>query len=778
MRVRISGLAGVAVLGMVQPVLAQQSTVPAAQVITPTAPGAASPGVPKPSPAKAASAKGGVIEDVIVTATRRPERLQRVPISITSVGERELKQRGTDDLAGIAQLAPGLNLNNQGVAQENPTLRGVSTGASTNQGAQQATVGLYLDDIPAQSAAVQGGAVDIPLFDIQRVEVLRGPQGTLFGSGSLSGGIRILTNKPDLENYGATIDLTGSGTEDGGANDALNLEGNFPIVPDKLAVRVVGYDRFASGYIDNIATRQRDVNDLRNYGGRVLVDAQPTQALNVLLTFIHENDYGSSDGRSIYGTSNPDIDPVRDEEQLSEAGQFAQYVGYNLAASYDLGSVQLFDSTTYAVRESGGSLDFSGFQNLVLGLFHAPAGDFDRPDAGNDFSQSDTFTQEVRLASEGDGPLKYTLGAFYQHITGTAGQTIFSPLVEDYLGSLLGGPKPAYGNLGDLQASAQQSEEALFGEGTYTAGKFDFTLGLRASRTEVSFVTKTTGLTFTDSLSSVPVVTPGSQKGYPITPRFAVDYRATNDLTIYAQISRGFRTGGPNLTYGFSPGIPASYTSDTLWNYELGEKALLLDGRLRINSDVYFIDWSNIQIPTQSPAGNLFIQNAGNAHSFGLETEIAASPTRWLDVGTSVSLNRAEIATNDPALVRATGALGVFTGDRLPAAPEFTITDYAQVNFSALAHPAYVRVDENYVGEESTDFANEGAKFGNYSLVNLRAGMHFGSAEIVAFVNNAFDNNGINNALEATFADHYATQLKSAFRNRPLTAGLTFRDAF
>ncbi len=775
---RISGFVGaVAVLGVAQPCFSQQST-PAAQAITPTAPGAASPGALKTVAPGTVPAARGAIEDVIVTATRRPERLQRVPISITSVGERELKQRGTDDLGGIAQLAPGLNLNNQGVAQENPTLRGVSTGASTNQGAQQATVGLYLDDIPAQSAAVQGGAVDVPLFDIQRVEVLRGPQGTLFGSGSLSGGIRILTNKPDLERYGATVDLTGSGTENGGANDALNLEANFPIVPDKLAVRVVGYDRFASGYIDNIVTRQRDVNDVRNWGGRVLVDAQPTQDLNVLLTFIHENAYGSSDGRTIYGTNNPDIDPARDEGSLSEAGQFAQYVGYNLAASYDLGDVQLFDSTTYAVRESGGSLDFSGYQNLVLSLFGAPSQDLNRPDAGHDFSQSDTFTQEVRLASEGSGPFKYTVGAFYQHITGSAGQTIFSSLTENYLGSLLGGPQPAFGNLGDLQATQQQSEEALFGEGTYTVGKFDATLGLRASRTDVSFVTRTTGLTFTDSLSTVPVVTPGSQKGYPITPRLALDYRATQDLTIYAQISRGFRTGGPNLTYGFSPGIPASYTSDTLWNYELGEKALLLDGRLRVNTDVYFIDWSNVQIPTQSAAGNLYIQNAGNAHSFGLESEIAASPTHWLDVGTSVSLNRAEIATNDPTLVRATGVLGVFTGDRLPAAPQFTITDYAQLNFDVAHYPAYFRVDENYVGEESTDFADKGAKFGNYSLVNFRAGVHVGSAEVVAFVNNAFDNNGINNALEATFADHFATQLKSAFRNRPLTAGLTFRNSF
>ncbi len=767
-----------AVLGVAQSCFAQQVTSPAAQAITPTAPGAASPGAPKPTSAGKTPVRHDAIEDVIVTATRRPERLQRVPISITSVGQRELKQRGTDDLGGIAQLAPGLNLNNQGVAQENPTLRGVSTGASTNQGAQQATVGLYLDDIPAQSAAVQGGAVDIPLFDIQRVEVLRGPQGTLFGSGSLSGGIRILTNKPDMETYGAAIDLTGSGTAHGGANDALNLEANFPIVADKLAVRVVGYDRFASGYIDNVVTRQNEVNDVRNYGGRVLVDAQPTDASNVLFTFIHENAYGSSDGRSIYGTSNPDIDPAHDEDALSEAGEIAQYVGYNLAASYDLGSVRLFDSTTYAIRQSGGALDFSGYQNLVLGLFGAPEQEQNRPDPGHDFSTSDTFTQEVRLSSEGDGPLKYTVGAFYQHITGSAGQTIFSTLTENYLGSLLGGPKPAYGDLGNLQATQQQSEEALFGEGTYSVGKFDFTLGLRASRTDVSFVTKTKGLTFTDSLSTVPVVTPGSEKGYPITPRFAVDYRAAPDLTIYAQISRGFRTGGPNLTYGFSPGIPASYTSDTLWNYELGEKALFLDGRLRVNSDVYFIDWSNIQIPTQSAAGNLYIQNAGNAHSYGLETEIAASPTRWLDVGTSVSLNRAEIATNDPTLVRATGAVGVFSGDRLPAAPQFTITDYAQFNFDVLRYPSYFRIDENTVGEESTDFADKGAKFGNFSLVNFRAGIHLGSAEVVAFINNAFDNNGINNALDATFADHFATQLKSAFRNRPLTAGLTFRDSF
>ena len=742
------------------------------------------------SPVEAASAQSAApkasgtpqqqspIEDVVVTATRRPERLQRVPISITSIGQAELKQRGTDSLTDIAQIAPGLNLNNQGVAQENPTLRGVSTGAGTNQGAQQATVGLYLDDIPAQSAAVQGGAVDIPLFDIQRVEVLRGPQGTLFGSGSLSGGIRILTNKPNLDTYQAAFDVTGSGTEHGGANDALNLEANFPIVTDKLAVRVVGYDRFASGYVDNVVTGQKGVNDVRNYGGRVLVDAQPTEQLNVLFTLLDENAYGSSDGRSVYGSSNPNIDPPLEENTLSEARQDARYLAYNLDASYDFGSVRVTDSSTYAIRQSAGFLDFSGYQNLVLGLFSAPARDLNLPDPGHDFSRSDTFTEEVRLSSEGDGPFRYTLGAFYQHITGTAGQTIFSPLVESYLGSLLGGAKPAYADLGDLQATAQQSEEALFGEGTYTTGKFDFTLGLRASRTQVSFVTETAGLTFTNSLSPVPVVTPGSQKDYPITPRFAVDYRATDALTIYAQISRGFRTGGPNLTYGFSPGIPASYTSDTLWNYELGEKAMLLGGRVRVNTDVYFIDWSNIQIPTQSPAGNLFIQNAGNAHSYGLESEIAASPTRWLDVGASTSLNRAELATSDPTLVRASGAIGAFTGDRLPAAPQFTISAYTQLNFEALQHPAYFRIDENYVGEESTDFADEGAKFGNYNLVNLRAGIHLGAAEVVAFVDNAFDNQGINNALVATFADHVPTQLKAAFRNRPLTAGLTLRDSF
>jgi outer membrane receptor protein involved in Fe transport len=711
-----------------------------------------------------------VIEDVIVTATRRPERLQRVPISITSVSEKELKQRGTDSLTDLAQFAPGLVMNNEGVAQENITMRGISTGAATNEGAQQATVGIYLDDIPAQSAALQGGAVDIPLFDIQRVEVLRGPQGTLFGSGSLSGGVRILSNKPDLDSYHAAIDITGSGTENGGANDAFNLMGNFPLVPDKLAVRVVGYDRFNSGYIDNIITRQKDVNDQRADGGRILIDARPVDNLDILLTLIDESAYGSSDGRSIYSVDSPNIDPARVTETLSEEQQLNRYVAYNLDASYDFGPVRLLDVTTYAVRNSNGMLDFSGYQNLGLTLLGGPKSELNTPDPGRDFSHSGTFTEEVRLSSEGAGPLTYTAGAFYQQIQGTAGQTIFSQDLERII--------PALYDLGDLQAHAQQYEAAVFGEATYRLGQFDFTAGLRASRTEVSFVTATTGFFYTGTLSSIPIITPGTQKGYPVTPRFALAWHPDADLTLYAQIARGFRTGGANLTYGFSTGIPAAYTSDTLWNYELGAKATLLDGKLRLNSDFYYIDWQNIQLPTVSPAGNLYIENAGDAQSYGYEAEIAASPVRWLEIGGSLSLNNATLTTSNPTLVRSTGLVGVEAGYRLPASPHFTIADYAQLNFTALDHPAYFRVDENYISEESTDFDDQGAKFGAYSLVNMRAGLQIGHAEIVAFVNNAFDNQGINNAAVATFSSGFPIQLKTAFRNRPLTAGLTFRDAF
>jgi outer membrane receptor protein involved in Fe transport len=720
-------------------------------------------------PPKTAAPKS-VIEDVIVTATRRPERLQRVPISITSVSQKELKQRGTDSLTDLAQFAPGLVMNNEGVAQENITMRGISTGASTNEGAQQATVGIYLDDIPAQSAALQGGAVDIPLFDIQRVEVLRGPQGTLFGSGSLSGGVRIITNKPDLDSYHAAIDITGSGTENGGANDAFNVMANIPVVQDKLAIRVVGYDRFNSGYIDNIVTRQKDVNDQRADGGRILIDARPTDNLDILFTIIDESAYGSSDGRSIYSIDDPNTDPARVTETESEDQQLNRYVAYNLDASYDFGPVRLLDVTTYAVRNSNGLLDFSGYQNLGLTLLHGPTSELNTPDPGRDFSHSGTFTEEVRLSSEGAGPLNYTAGVFYQQIQGTAGQTIFSTDLEHII--------PALFDLGDLQSRAQQYEAAVFGEATYTLGKLDFTAGLRASRTQVSFVTATTGFFYTGSLSSIPEITPGNQKGYPVTPRLSVALHPDDNTTLYAQIARGFRTGGANLTYGFSPGIPAAYTSDTLWNYEIGEKASFLGGKLRLNSDVYYIDWQNIQLPTESPAGNLYIANAGNAQSYGYEAELAASPVRWLDIGGSLSLNNAELTTSNPTLVRSTGLVGVYGGYRLPASPHFTIADYAQINFTAMDHPAYFRVDENYISEESTDFDDQGARFGNYSLVNMRAGIHVGNAEVVAFINNAFDNQGINNAAVATFSDGFPIQLKAAFRNRPLTAGLTFRDSF
>jgi len=718
---------------------------------------------PSVPPASTSAAEPGAdqVQQVVVTANKRSQRLQDVPASITAETGATLEHRGATQLADIVQTTPGLSNSGSGGGNETDlTIRGVTTGGL---GLKQATVALLFDDIPLDPAFFSQSATNLRTVDIERVEVLRGPQGTLFGSGSLSGAVRFITNKPDLRNFSASGEVTGSGTEGGAPSASGNVVVNAPLISGKLGMRAVGYNFDEGGWVDNIQTNQNNVNGNRTKGGRLEFEARPVDDLSISLMGAYEDSHDLAGGESLYATpaGYSSDHQVTNQHKSTDVDVVSKLV--NLGAHYDLSGVSLFSSSTYIRRETQ-ILDDDWFYNDALGLPSGPA-------PASTHNAQDIYTQELRASSRGSGPLKWTVGAFYLNAQINGGQLISSPSLQALAGT---------DEIGDIQSHGAQIESSLFGEATYTlADKWDLTAGLRASHTTLKSGTSSSGPLLTGDVDPTDVVDFATvQHDKSVDPRFSLAYRANPDLTLYATVSKGHRVGGPNITAGLGgPDIPRSYEPDSLWNYEAGAKSRLFDGRLQLSGDVYYIDWSHIQAAlTLNNIG--YTGNAGSAQVYGLELEAVGKPSPWLDVGGSVSFSHGELTQDVPNLTRVTGAVGVKSGEQLPGAPETKVSLFSQVNFSILDHTTYVRVADNYIGAEYTDFGKQGTRFGDYNTVDLRAGIFLDPVELVFFADNLTNSQGAFSASDQSTIGPLVTGNQQAYRVRPLTLGVTLRADF
>jgi len=716
------------------------------------------------------SANVAQIAEVTVTANKRSQRLQDVPASITAETGEMLEHRGATQLEDIIQTTPGLtNPGTGGGNSTDLTIRGVTTGGL---GLKQSTVALLFDDIPIDPAFNTLSTTNLRTVDIERVEVLRGPQGTLFGSGSLSGAVRFITNKPDLNDYSGSMEITGAGTEGGSGSVSGNLVVNVPIVQDKLAVRAVGYRYNDGGWVDDIRTHENDVNGSQASGGRIEIESRPTDPLTVTLTGAYENSHDLGAGESLYtqpsgyGTGDQ-VTNLRRSSNLDVVSKIA-----NLGVHYDLDSVSLFSSSTF-IRRDTVQLDDDGPDNDLLGLVLGVSAltGASAPAVTDNFQN--IYTQEFRASSRGDGPLKWTIGAFYLDTDLNGGQVISSPTLFEIVGVR---------DLADLQSRGNQTEISGFGETTYTlADKWDLTAGLRVSQTSLKSTTESTGVLLVGSLNPAEVVSSEiSQSSTTVDPRFSVAYREDPDLTLYATVARGHRVGGPNLTAALGgPGIPTSYQSDSLWSYEAGAKSRLLDGHLQLSGDLYYIDWSNIQVALIKNDVN-YVGNAGSAGIYGGEFEGVLKPTTWLDLGGSLSLSHGALTQGVPDLTRVTGLIGVKSGDLLPNSPETELTVYSQVNFSLLDRDdAYLRITDSYIGSEYTDFDRQGTRFGDYNRVDIRAGLYFQNTELAVFAKNLTNSDGAQSASDKTYVGSIVpADPQLAYRIRPRTIGVTARASF
>jgi len=720
-----------------------------------------------------ANGSGEALAEIVVTATKRNERLQDVPVSIIAETGIELEHRGATQLQDIINNTPGLNNPGSGGGNStNLTIRGVTTG--TDLGLKQSTVALLYDDMPIDPVGQGGGASNLRVVDIERVEVLRGPQGTLFGSGSLAGAIRYITNKPDLSQFSGSMEITGAETKTGAPSFSGYAVLNAPIIDNQLGIRLVAYDYDDGGWIANLLTGQANSNPTKTDGARLAIAAKPNDqfSANLTLTYQDSKDYNGADAGSLAvkppgtGFSGQVTDGINDyiiELKSTIAALTLQYdwdsLTFTSVSTYHDRKSNLYGTDSYFVPLT--ALIATGGANIIPGIT--------KDNSGID---GNIYTQELRLASHGEGNFKWTAGLFFLHASQGGGQEARSDAIIPIIGS---------DNIVDLIYHFGQQEVAAFGEATYTfADKWDLTGGARVSHYMVSAQIDTGGYVPVFSiLPSDYAHTDFHDLGTPVDPRVSLAYRLDPNLTLYTQVARGYRVGGVNLTSDVGGrNTPPSYAPDSLWNYEIGAKGRMFDGRLTYSTDFYYIDWKNIQVSLQNQLGN-YTGNASEARNYGVEFQVDAKPVSWLLLGAAFQLSKNEISKNDPTVSRpATGLVGVQDGDVLPAAPEAQASTYAEVDFPVAGYQGYVRATASYLGDEWTDFEHNGTKFGGFAQESVRAGVNFGSYEAVLFVNNLSNSQGATGALDAQLAGPVIINNQELFRIRPRTVGVTLRAKF
>jgi iron complex outermembrane receptor protein len=732
--------------------------------------------------ADAASATAG-LEEIVVTADRHVGTVQTTPISITAVTGDELRAQGITSASEAGAEIPGISEHNSGPGQTEYEMRGISSAGGTSP-----TVGFYLDDVPLTPAAqsLEGKVVIDPnLYDLNRIEVLRGPQGTLYGSSSMGGTIRLITNQPDTHEFGANGQLTGSDTWDGGPNYGANVMVNVPLINDQLAVRIVGTDNYTSGWIDRkvldpfplpiaggfargnvlaapVVADHHDVNWERQESVRGSVLWQPVDGLSVTPTVMYQK---ITQGGPNYVDVPPGVDyeahyqPFDINEPYSDT-----FTLYTFPIKYDFASVEVASITAHYDRNSHLIQDSSEIgQDFLTALIGVPGVSFATagPLTAYETDHTGQTSEEFRLSSTGSGPLQWVAGAFYEDYDAHTliGTSTPAPAAQELLTSIFGGP--SYFNLA-FQNTLKQY--AGFGEVSYQVGPFKATAGLRYySYQQNENLTQGGGLVTGGGPPTFDSI-PSSAHG--VNPKYNLAYEPNKDLTVYVEAAKGFRPGGVNSPAPVTcPKNALQYDPDSLWSYELGEKARLLDDRLIINSAVYFEDWTNIQQLFTEKCGVVVTSNAGTAHVYGGELEATAKLTQEITLSNGLGLIHAFIAESPPGSAFA-------AGERVQNVPSVTNTTSIAYTRPILTNYDLVfRATNVYTGDSTDPSFMPITEVPSRDIANLRLGLvGQNRMSVFLFVDNVTDKRAYLNDPEEIFT--FVPSTNRVTTNQPRTIGV------
>ncbi len=761
------------------------------------------------------------IDEIVVTAQKRVSTVQTTPISISAVSGDDLQARGVSSLAALAQGTPGVSLKSEGPSQTEIEMRGM-----TSSGGNSATVGFYLDDIPLSGpASAQNGhvVIDPDLYDLNRIEILRGPQGTLFGSGSMGGTVRLISNQPNVSEYQSTVQSVLSGTDGGGFNHKDNLMVNLPLIDNRLALRVVGTEDYASGWIDRIVaspfpvtggepigTVRGDVQDApiakqypgsnanQIYATRVTLLWKATENLSVTPSYFHttsiQNGINAYD--SVPGTE-AHYQPFDIPEPLTDS-----LTAYSLNVNYRFPMFDLTSSTARWTRNSTQVEEASeAFNNPLEAIaynynyglpnpgYYGSAGT--GPEHGIEDDPSHQFSEELRLASTGSGRTSWVTGLYYSDFYSLWTFNGTTPNYSAYMD--LGTLAPATtANWFDAYSPTRLKQFAGFGDVTYAltdALKLD--VGARVNHYDYHFSSCISGWGSANGAATPSCSGLIALSSTNFNPKLNLAYTFSPDLMIYATVSSGFRPGGGNAAYpttgaawggafqqqDYTSGKwPSTYEPDRVLSYELGEKARFFDRSLTVNASIYYEDWRRVQLEAYPNDWALNI-NGNYAHIYGADIDMLA------DLGAGFQL---EVAAGYLYEYLDGGPHWVITPvHRMPeVAPEGgTVT----LSYSKPLDGHYTltaRLENSYTGPRYSIFFSDPDEFTGtyrplpgYDLINVRAGVSFHDKwSATAFVNNVTNKHA---QLESMFTENEPqpsfTRIET---NQPLTGGIDLSYRF
>jgi outer membrane receptor protein involved in Fe transport len=772
------------------------------------------------------------LEEIVVTAEKRDSTVQATPIAMTALSSNDLLQENITSVIDLVGTVPGLSVRTAGPGQTEYEMRGLgSSGGST------ATVGFYLDETPlaASAVALNGRTViDADLFDLNHTEVLRGPQGTLYGGGSMGGTIKLVTNPPKLRTFEGAASVDASQTTGGSTNGGGSLMLNFPI-GDSAALRVVATDKYISGWIDRkviapgqfpyatnygpcgpfyyctrgdvaaapVATDVKGSNLERFASARATLLVQPVDNLSITGTLMYQRI--DADGYSNYQQP-PSNNTIYQPYDIQEPYYDSFKLG-SLKVSYDMNFANLTSATSYWKRDVFQTTDSTeALQNIFNFTTTSPTQPAFIPNLYQEEDPTTQFSEELRLTSRGEGDLQWVGGLFFSNLHSgyiTTNQNVLFSTAQacSPAGNPVGGHCPPGTSfpLGDPAANPNGivfddnnpnilKQKAIFGETSYKlTPTLKLTAGLRFYKFDISNTSNQRGLG-TASGNATPTIASASGSNTSLLPKINLSYEPTSDLTVYSTLSKGSRPGGVNLPIPLNPGgfyycgqgtgpsyltaQPAYYAPDDIWSIEVGEKAKFNDRRFVVNADVFYVKWHNIQQLIVLSCGYPYNTNVGDAKTYGPELEMSAKVTDAITVDLSGAYTQAYISQPKQTL-----GLPISAGTRITNIPKYT--GNVSVNYESILAEDYkftARLAEAYVGPVE-DVAYYRQTLGPYGLMDFRIGLGRNAWVASVFGTNLTNKHAALTIDNTVFAWQQPT-ITRVSTNQPRTIGVGFETKF
>ncbi|HEY6547936.1 MAG TPA: TonB-dependent receptor [Vicinamibacteria bacterium] len=760
----------------------------------------------------------GLEEEITVTAMKREETVQNTPVSIAAPTEGQLRARGVETIEGVAANVGGFTVQNLGPGQSQVAMRGVSAGQIVrDQPGVKEQVGVYLDESVISLSLF---TPDLDLFDLSRVEVLRGPQGTLFGSGSETGTVRYITNPPELKATKGFAQFGGSAVDGGSQGGDVKLGFNGPL-GETVAFRVVGYYTRTPGFIDAVTpdlSLDENVNPSDRFGGRAAVRFAPNDRLTITPRIVYQeaeaNGWNRIDAFNIlanpYTTTRPPVSlgPREEFNQLEEK-YTDKFVLGDLHLNYNFENVALTSITSYTYRDVLVIRDTTSLTASVTGgTIGLPESVYTLDSPLDDATEAKVFTQELRLAGA-RSRFQWVLGGFYSHTSRDYGQTLITAGFEDATGIPTEGLAAPKDSLFYSRLGYKLDQVALFGEGTFAlTDKLSLTGGLRFYNFSEDKTQIFDGIFAQDNTGTEVVSQPGSTNADGVAPRIILSYKLSNSTNLNAQAARGFRLGGINDPLNVAICTPQdlatfsgkdSWKDEKAWNYEVGTKSRVFDNRGSLNVSAFYMDIQDLQATvTAGSCSSRLIYNVPKSKSAGVEGEFSMAPNRHFDFALSGSYNDSQLKST----VEPIAATGIVAGRRLPTVPKFQMAAAATAQFDLTSHTlGYVTGSFNYVGGDrftqvgdpdlgqldmtsfgantiggplTQQFFNYDPILPSYSILNARFGVLKGKWDIALYCNNLTDERAL-----LSFDRERGTRARIFYlTNQPRSFGLSARVNF